>query len=278
MQDQSIPLNREFIQSANQFNVKRPTWRLSDSVYQQTLQSPRDHYEITGTKTGWGKSEQSNLWFSESGISLQGVEIKDKFLRFLFLDLLEMRQKSSRRYLLKSENDFAFSVNTSSDDMAQVRCRMLSMNDNLETVYKMDRDKTQRDTKATRLTNYLSCDIQKADKHWYVIVDTPSNETPRIKLIEDGQQASKVLQFTWIKDSSYLLNGEWRTLPINFQKFSGLKIERENQTISALSFDGQHPKIWIGTQLVAEEKTILVAMSYSLMIYDWIDSSWRSAQ
>nr|WP_315467884.1 hypothetical protein [uncultured Undibacterium sp.] len=278
VQDQSIPLGREFIQNANQFSVKRPTWRLSDAVYQQALQSPRESYEISGAKTGWGKSEQSHLWFSESGISLQGLEIKDKFLRFLFLDLLDMRQKSSRRYLLKNENDFAFTVNASRSDMVQVRCRTLSMNDQIETTYKMDGNKTQRNTEATRLNSYLGCDIQKAEKHWYLTVDTLRNEIPIIKLQVDGQQLDKSLQFTMVKDSSYLVNGEWRTLPSHFQQFSGLTIERDSQTISALSFDGQQPKVWIGEPLAAEEKTVLLAMSYSLMMYDWLDSNWRSTQ
>lgn len=276
VQEQSIPLGREFIQSANQFSVKRPTWRLSDSVYQQTLQSPRESYEISGTKTGWGKSEQSNLWFSESGISLQGLEISDKFLRFLFLDLL--RQKSLRRYLLKNENNFAFIVNASRNDMVQVRCRMLSMNDQLETTYKMDGNKTQRNTDATRLTSYLGCDLQKAEKHWYLTVDTLRNQSPIMKLLVDGQRLDKSLQFTMLKSSSYLLNGEWRTLPNNFQHFSGLTIERDSQTVGALSFDGQQPKVWIGEPLAAEEKALMVAMSYSLMMYDWIDSNWRLAQ
>ena len=229
-------------------------------------------------KTGWGKSEQSHLWFSESGISLQGLEIKDKFLRFLFLDLLDMRQKSSRRYLLKNENDFAFTVNASRSDMVQVRCRTLSMNDQIETTYKMDGNKTQRNTEATRLNSYLGCDIQKAEKHWYLTVDTLRNEIPIIKLQVDGQQLGESLQFTMIKDSSYLVNGQWRTLPSHFQQFSGLTIERDSQTIGAMSFDGQQPKVWIGEPLAAEEKTVLLAMSYSLMMYDWLDSSWRSAQ
>jgi hypothetical protein len=95
VQDQSIPLHQEFKQNADQFNVKRPTWRLSDTVYQQKLQGRRETFDINGTETGWGKSEKSQHWFSESGVSIEGLEIRDKFLRIVFLDLLGMRKKAA---------------------------------------------------------------------------------------------------------------------------------------------------------------------------------------
>lgn len=277
VQDQSIPLNKEFKQHADQFTVKRPTWRLSDTVYQQKLQGHRETFDITGTETGWGKSEKSQHWFSESGISMSGIEIKDKFLRILFLDLLGMREKSSHGYLLKNENDFAFTVNANRSDMVQVRCRRLSINDQLETTYQVGADKTQRREKTTRLDSYLGCDLQRGSKNWFLTVDTNRNDTPTVRIRGDGQKVEDTFQFEPIKDSSYLVNGEWRTMPNNFLQFSGLQFQLGNQTMGAVSFEGSNPKIWISEQIPSENKSVMLAIGYSLMMYDWLDSGWRAA-
>ena len=276
VQDQSIPLNHEFKQHADQFNVKRPTWRLSDTVYQQKLQGPRDTFEITGTETGWGKSEKSQHWFSQSGFSINGIEIRDKFLRILFLDLLGMREKSRHGYLLKSENDFAFTVNANQSDMVQVRCRRLSIDDQLETTYKMGGNKTRVREATIRLDSYLGCDLQRGGKNWFLSVDTLRNDTPTVSIRGEEQKVEDTFQFELIKDNSYLVNGEWRTVSFNFQHFSGLQFQRGNQTVGAMSFDGNNPKIWIGKQVPSENKSLMLAMSYSLMMYDWLDSGWRS--
>lgn len=276
VQDQSIPLNHAFQQQADQFNVKRPTWRLSDTVYQQKLQGPRDTFEITGTETGWGKSEKSQHWFSDSGFSVNGIEIRDKFLRILFLDLLGMREKRSHGYLLKSESDFAFTVNAKQSDMVQVRCRRLSINDQLETTYQMGGSKTQVREATIRLDSYLGCDLQRGNDHWFLTVDTLRNDTPTIRMQSQGQKMDESFEFEPIKDNSYLVNGEWRTMSFNFQQFSGLQFQRGNQTMGAMSFDGNNPKIWIGRQVQAENKSLVLAMSYSLMMYDWLDNGWRS--
>jgi hypothetical protein len=276
VQDQSIPLNEEFKQSADQFTVKRPTWRLSDTVYQQRLQGQKDNYEISGTETGWGKSERSQLWFSESGGYIDGLGIGDKFLRVLFLDLFDMRKKSSRSYLLKSEKDFAFTVNANQSDMVKVRCRLLSMSGHQEVSYQLSGNRSNSTEKTTRFNNFLGCDLQRGNNNWFLTVDTVHNETPLVSLRGGALKIENPLQFTPIKESSYLVNGEWRTVTMNIQKFSGLQFELDKQIIGAISFDGQNPKIWMDEQTPSEQKSLMVAMSYSLLMYDWLDNGWRS--
>lgn len=277
VQDQSIPISQDFSQTSTQFNIKRPTWRLSDSVYQQQLQSQRDNYVINGTETGWGKSERSQLWFSESGGLLDGFEFKDKFLRILFLDLLDMRRKTQSRYALQTENDFAFTVNANQIDATKVKCRLLSMSDQLETVYKMGDNKTRKNENTSRLSSYLGCDLQQGNQHWYFAVNTMQKDSPLIKLQLSEHKMEEQIAFKLIRESSYLVNGQWRTMPNNFQQFSGLQIQWGMQDVGAVSFEGQSPKIWIGKNIPEERKALVIAMSYSVMMYDWLDSGWRSS-
>jgi hypothetical protein len=140
----------------------------------------------------------------------------------------------------------------------------------------MGGNKTQLQEKTIRLGSYLGCDLQRGSNNWFLTVDTLRNDTPTVRMRGQGQKFEDTFQFEPIKDSSYLVNGEWRTLPNSFQQFSGLRFQLGNQTMGAMSFDGANPKIWVSEQTPSEDRSLMLAMSYSLMMYDWLDSGWRS--
>ncbi|MBC3875512.1 hypothetical protein [Undibacterium flavidum] len=293
VQNQSIPLHKNFLDNADQLEIKRPTWRLRDSVYQQHLPG----YEIHSTETAWAKTDRTQLWFSESGGLLEGFEIKDKFLRLLFLDLLDLRRQTRHRYLFHSEQDFAFALTPNNADKVQVRCRRVAIEDHLDIVRFSGNQRSSTTELRQRLNSYLACELQQNDKQWRLTVnatDLESASTPKIELQEQIQgqiqrQVSDQIQeqmpttanetrFELIKQSSYLVNGEWRTMTFGPQQFSGLQIQYKNQTVAATSLDGATPKIWLNKDLPTTQKSLLLAINYSLMMYDWLDSGWRKGQ
>ncbi|MFZ6816842.1 hypothetical protein [Undibacterium sp. Ji22W] len=274
VQNQSIPLHKDFLNTAERLEIKRPNWRLSDSVYQQHLQG----YEIHSTETAWAKTDKTELWFSESGGLLDGFEIKDKFLRLLFLDLLDMRRQTRHRYLFHSEQDFGFVINSDKQAEMRVRCRRVALADHLDVVRFSGNQRSSTTEFRQRLNSYLACELQQNNRQWRLTVNTASNAdgaTPQIQLQEQDLQTSNDIRFELVKESSYLVNGEWRTMTFGPQQFSGLQVQQRNQTIAATSFDGATPKIWLNGDLPATQKTLMLGINYSLMMYDWLDSGWR---
>jgi hypothetical protein len=276
VQNQSIPLHKNFLENAELLEVKRPTWRLNDAVYRQHLPG----YEIHSTETTWAKGDRTELWFSQSGGLLDGIEIKDKFLRLLFLDLLDMRKQTRHHYLYNSEQDFGFAVNTEKEAEIHVRCRRVALTDHLDIVRFSRNQRSSKTEYRQRLNSYLACELQQNALQWRLTVNTGSTEDaapPHIELQEQNSQTPSDMHFELVKESSFLVNGEWRTMTFGPQQFTGLQMYQKNQTLAATSFDGATPKIWLNKNLPATQKSLLLAINYSLMMYDWLDNGWRKS-
>lgn len=286
VQRQSIPLPTMFLAQAEQIDIKRPTWRLNDTIYQQHLPG----YEIHSTKTSWAKSERSELWFSSSGGLLDGIDIKDKFLNLLFLDLLDLRKKTQQHYRFHSEQDFGFVLAPEKETAINVRCRRVALEDHQDIQRVLDNQRISKTEIHQRLASYLACEMQQGKAHWRLTVNSiPSansatSDLPQIQLLAQKepeehtqpQQVSQDLQFGYIKESSFLVDGAWRTMRFGSQQFSGLQIDQHQRAISALSFDGTTPSVWLKKDLPPKQKSLLLATAYSLMMYDWLDAEWRS--
>jgi hypothetical protein len=289
VQDQSIPLDSNFFQQALMLEIKRPSWRLTDKVYHQQY----GNFAVVGADVGAARFERNQLWIRESGAAINGIGIEDRLLRFIFLDVLDLGAKTERQFQLRGERDFAFTANIDSKHATTSRCRLLTLDEHL-LVDRISANAAavlpSRSSHQQRQITYLGCEITQGEMVWQLMMHVDGKNMPRLRLtktptsLESGQ--TQTYAFNQLTDSLYLVDHQWRQVP-NMKAFgpimSGITILSSTQNgghpdqIAALSFDGDTPKIWLNKQLAPERQVFMAAVSYSLLMSDWLDDAWRSS-
>lgn len=279
VQDQSIPLAKDFTSKSALVELKRPTWQYKDAHFHQTAAG----YEINGADIGFGHLERSELWFKTTGFSGNEIQISDKFLRFIFRELIDFREKTTRQLAFKGERDFAFNTHATNDNSIapiNTRCRLLYLDDVLQIERPRENEKYTR-TSIERINSrrysFLRCELTQGTQTWHLSLDASAKQQPLVKLqLADGALVNSSFQFENVTDSQFLVNGEWRELPLRFKTLSGLKIFDQQVQTGAMSFDGNSPKVWLLADQDKNRSSLLLASSYALMLHDWLDQEWRS--
>lgn len=263
VQDQSIVLKPDFVQKSQLYVVKRPTWRLTDEAYQQQIGA----FTIAGADTSWQTSTSSNLMIGESGL-VNEAEVKDSWMHFILDDLFF--DKNVQRFKTTGEQDFAFNVMYAGQPLARSQCRLMFLNDVTKVTYNNDPDNTKGSSEK-RKRSYLGCKLLQGEQSWQLIIDANPNGQLRMSMSD----ANTHLQIQPVTEALNLVDNQWLPAPSWISLTAGLTIADDTMQLAALSFEGQQPKVWLSQGMNASQQALMMAASYSVFMYDWLDEKWR---
>lgn len=266
VQDHTIPLSADFMAASEMYQANKPTWRLSSSAYQQQF----GIFTIQGADVSWQTSTKANLWFAESGL-LDKDEVNDSWLKFIAADILNRRGRSIENYKIVKHQDFAFELLQNGQPAVNSQCRIMALDEGTEIRSLNTNDNSQYD-RTGRKHSYMGCLVSQGNQIWQLIADSRKSEANYFDMRSNDLQ----LQFKPVNEKLMLVNQKYISMPEWFKQQSGLTIHQQGLQLSALSFDGNKPKIWLRKALPTTQQALLLSASYSLLMYDWLDEEWRS--
>ena len=265
VQDSKIRLDPDFEKNSGRYEMKRPVWQLTDKAYQQQL----GPFSITSTQVSWQNSTTSSPGLVKSEIPGQQQQ-SNGLLNFILDDLTDNQSDFVKQLEESGKRDFGFDLNFAGQVLVHSQCRIMYLNAVTEF---RDAEHSEEvvSTEQQREHSYLGCSLTTANQHWQLVVETKNNNPALIQLRTDKQS----LQINAVTDRLELINNQWIPGPSWSRQITGVIISADQLQQAALAFDGKVPRLWINQQATDAEQALMIAASYSIVMYDWLDKEWR---
>jgi hypothetical protein len=265
VQDSRIRLDSDFEKNSDRYELKRPVWQLTDKAYQQQL----GPFSITSTQVSWQQSTTSSPGLVKSEIPDQQQQ-SNGLLDFILDDLSDNQSDFVKQLEESGKRDFAFDLNFEGQVLVHSQCRIMYLNAVTEF---RDAEHSEEvvSTEQQREHSYLGCSLSTTSQNWQLVVETKNNAQARIQLRTDKQS----LQINAVTDRLELINNQWIPGPSWSRQITGVVISADQLQQAALAFDGKVPRLWINQQATDAEQALMIAASYSILMYDWLDKEWR---
>jgi hypothetical protein len=266
VQDSKIRLDPDFEKNSDRYELKRPVWQLTDKAYQQQL----GPFSITSTQVSWQNSTTSSPGLVKSEIPGQQQQ-SNGLLNFILDDFTDNQSDFVKQLEESGKRDFAFDLNFAGQVLVHSQCRIMYLNAVTEF---RDAEHSEEvvSTEQQREHSYLGCSLSTTSQNWQLVVETKNNAQARIQLRTDKQS----FQINAVTDRLELINNQWIPGPSWSRQITGVMISADQLQQAALAFDGKVPRLWINQQATDAEQALMIAASYSILMYDWLDGDWRS--
>jgi hypothetical protein len=266
--DMKIPLSEEFENSSDVFIIETPTWRVPDTVYDKNIAG----YSVVNTKTSFDSSKEQ----------LIAKEEKENLINFLIFNDKDY-YLNIEVYEVVSVREFSFNIKNNTSILSSAHCSVTSIS--------IDEREEEEEgisfssnmsvyNRGDRLSTYLSCNINDKDSSWNFSLASNENRTVSLKFVSDDESmnvkgiSDVVLFVEDEKGSINKITNEEGYYPSHLALNSGLEFFSLTEQVSAISFVGK-PRIWLKKGLLEDKKQLLLTVSYSLLMFDWLDSAWR---
>lgn len=266
VQDSTIRLAPDFEKHSNRYELQRPAWQFTDKAYQQQL----GLFSISSTQVSWQDSTTSSPGLVSSGIPGQQQQ-STGLLNFILDDLTDNQSDFVKQLEQSGKRDFAFDVNFSGQTLVHSQCRIMYLNAVTEFRDSTDSEEVVS-TDQQREHSYLGCNLNTASQNWQLIVETKRHAQARMQLRTDKQS----FQIEAVTDRLELINNQWIPGPSWSKQITGVIISADQLQQAALAFEGKVPRLWVHQQATDAEQALMMAASYSILMYDWLDKEWRS--
>lgn len=265
VQDSRILLDSDFEKNSDRYELKRPVWQLTDKAYQQQL----GPFSITSTQVSWQHSTTSSPGLVKSEIPDQQQQ-SNGLLDFILDDLSDNQSDFVKQLEESGKRDFAFDLNFAGQVLVHSQCRIMYLNAVTEF---RDAEHSEEvvSTEQQREHSYLGCSLSTTSQNWQLVVETKNNAQARIQLRTDKHS----FQINAVTDRLELINNQWIPGPSWSRQITGVVISADQLQQAALAFDGKVPRLWINPQATDVEQALMIATSYSILMYDWLDKEWR---
>jgi hypothetical protein len=265
VQDSKIRLDPDFEKNSDRYELKRPVWQLTDKAYQQQL----GPFSITPTQVSWQNSTTSSPGLVKSEIPGQQQQ-SNGLLNFILDDFTDKQSDFVKQLEESGKRDFAFDLNFAGQVLVHSQCRIMYLNAVTEF---RDAEHSEEvvSTEQQREHSYLGCSLSTTSQNWQLVVETKNNAQARIQLRTDKQS----FQINAVTDRLELINNQWIPGPSWSRQITGVMISADQRQQAALAFDGKVPRLWINQQATDAEQALMIAASYSIVMYDWLDGDWR---
>lgn len=263
--DYTIPLSQSFESNSKLITVNLPTLSVSDSAYDIDI----ENYVIKNTYTSWKKFEDRKL---------TNIEHETNYLNYiLFDDELSFIKKE---FELESKQNFNFELTQNNDITATSHCEIYAQSQSNEhKSYNLNGNGVRESSEsiASRNKTFLVCSIKHQGQIWKLTLLSEKGSSVKAQFSSDALK----YDIKSINDSiSLVKNGdkvEKRQSAPWLSNKSGLSFSFDNTQVSAISFVGK-PRFWLSNTLSTEQKPLLVAVNYSLTLFNRIDGDWREKE
>ncbi len=254
--DQAMVLDPAFSREATEFRLQKPTWTIKDDAYHQTFGSFQvNELDLSG-KSIRKQQTGSDFVLGDSG---------DFMFQFLFHDVISLDPQWVNTYNLTGEQDYEFNVQMTSLPAVHSNCKMLyqgqaeESTDNGVNSYNWQ-------TK-TELMSFLGCVVTQNGEISELIVERKHGLAPKFKL----HKGKTKLRIDPVETALYQTNERWTPTPMLDGQVFGYNLFIDNQQVAAVTIDSQFPKIWILNKQPPAQQQWLVAVAYSIMMFNWQD-------
>jgi hypothetical protein len=266
--DSKVSLSGEFESASDVYVIEKPLGRVFDSVYNKKIGS----YSVLNADTSFRKLKDK-LVSSEDKENLIGYFLLGS--KHLYVEVEEFN--------VTSTIDFSFDIENDKSEMHRARCRIisLSMDERREAIITTEEDKRDFpnfpsdksvNDRSARSSTHLSCSITYGDES--LDLNLFSNKSRKTNITLTGGDDEVIVKsipiYTVIDENYNQYDYEDQYYAIN----SGLEFHINNEQLSALSFVGK-PRVWLKNDMSEDKKQLLLTISYSLFMFDWLDYSWR---
>lgn len=265
VQDSTIRLAPGFEKHSHRYELQRPAWQFTDKAYQQQL----GLFSISSTQVSWQNTTTSSPGLVSSGIP--GQQQSKGLLNFILDDLTDNQSDFVKQLEQSGKRDFAFDVNFSGQTLVHSQCRIMYLNAVTEFRNSTNSEEVVS-TDQQRQHSYLGCSLNTVSQNWQLIVETKLHAQPRLELRTDKQS----VQIDAVTDRLELINNQWIPGPSWSKQITGVIISADQLQQAALAFEGKVPRLWVHQQATDTEQAVMIAASYSILMYDWLDKEWRS--
>lgn len=255
--DRTIPLSDEFQTSADLIVVKTPLWRFPDSVYDIKV----GEYQTVKADTSF-RTTHKELVDTSWGLGLLTYLLDDELFYL------------SEEYKIEAYQRFSFSLQQAEQDVSSANCEIFSQNSAKEQHIEKASSSYQPSTKEHRLKTFLICGITIKGQNWQLTLNSNAQNNTTVTL-KNETDLFKVESLSNIITLTQGENGiEKTSSPPWLPDSSGLEFYRGDLQVAAYSFVGD-PKIWVRNDIPLSDKEVLFTASYSLTLFNWLDSKWR---
>jgi hypothetical protein len=257
--DETIMLSKNFEANSAIITLDTPIWRIPDSVYNKSV----GDYSIVNTDTS-GRGSKKEL------IN------RDKDTNFLNYILFDDFTFITEEYNVESTERFSFDLKKNHLLVSTSKCEILSQSSTRVTKSEdiLSSNTFSRSGIETRLKTYLICAITHQNTQWQLsfISYAEGGIQAQLKSNDLSYEIKNVTEFISLITGD---NGvERRNSPSWLPLKAGLYFYDNKEQVAAQSFVGK-PKIWLKDSLSADAKELLLAVNYSLTMFNWLDNDWR---
>ncbi len=260
--DQAIVLDPAFSREATEFRLQKPTWTIKDAAYHQSFGG----FQINELDLS-GKSMRQQQMGSDFVLGDAG----DFMFQFLFNDVISLDPQWVNTYNVTGEQDYEFNVQMQATSAVHSNCKMLYQGQAEETV---GNEVTGYNRLLnTELMSFLGCVVTQNGEISELIVERKNGLAPKFKLHRGKTQ----LRIEPVETALYQTNERWTPTPMPMPggQVFGYNFFIDNQQVAAVTIDSQFPKIWILNKQTPAQQQWLVAVAYSIMMFNWQDDWGR---
>lgn len=259
--DQAMVLDPTFSRAATEFRLQKPTWTIKDDAYHQSFGG----FQINELDLS-GKSLRQQQTSSDFVLGDAG----DLAFQFLFHDVVNLDPQWVNTYNVTGEQDFEFNVQMPAQSVVHSNCKMLYQGQAEETT---DNDVNSYNwQRNTELMSFLGCVVTQNGEISELIVERKNGLAPKFKLHRGKTQ----LRIDPVETALFQTNERWTPTPMLDGHVFGYNFFIDNQQVAAVTIDSQFPKIWILNEQTPAQQQWLVAVAYSIMMFNWQDDWQRS--
>ena len=236
--DNNLILSNHFKKHTEEILIETPIFTLFDTSYNQKL----GEYHVENTYVSSINTKKE----------LHNTDIQTNVLKHIILK--EKATYIKEEYKNTTQQNFSFSLMKKNSFQVHSECKRISY-----SYMSKDSKSTFRLIQSQKNKTILTCTIYGNNLNASLFVEAYKYEP---------------LEFTaQILNHSYDVEGI-SIKKHQFTQYAGLKFSENKKDIAAISF-GETRKIWLEKSLSKKEKVLLLAVNYSLFMFDWLDNSWR---
>lgn len=261
--DMKVNISPDLNSRATMYNVVEPSGHVTNKSYHQVF----GDFTINNTEFSWTETTTVPI---DRSLGDWGRDVANAAFLFLVLDIRDNYPGFVDQNRVMSQREFSFDLQHHG---AQVhsQCRLLFVS--TQTVYDEDNSHRPTDYSSNREQSTLGCVITENGQVSELLIDTPNAKPARMRL----RHGAAPIELTVLKGLQMLSEGRWEQ-PAWSGPFSvhGMAFSSAGTEQGAVSLMGPFPKIWLDNSVAESRQRLLAAASYSLIMYNWLDSVWTS--
>lgn len=261
--DMKVNISPDLNSRATMYNVVQPSGYVDNKSYHQVF----GDFSVDNVDFSWSETTTVPI---DRTIADWGKDVANAAFLFLVFDIRDNYPGFWDQNRLMTQREFSFDLKHHGATVHS-QCRLLSVE--TETVYERGNDNRPSEYSHHREQSTLGCVITENGQISELLIDTPTDKPARMRL----RHGTAPVELSVLKGLQMLSEGRWeQTSWAGPYSVHGMAFSAEGVEQGAVSLMGPFPKIWLDNRVAEPRQRLLAAASYSLIMYNWLDSMWTS--